>query len=93
MQSHLRVFSCSVVSNSLRPHRLYPNRLLCPWDFTGKNTGVGCLFLLQGILPAQGLIPRLFHLLHWQADRWILYHYRHLGSFGSTYEKLKNIQN
>ena len=28
-----------------------PTRLLCPWDFTGKNTGVGCNFLLQGIFP------------------------------------------
>ena len=29
-----------------------PLRLLCPWDFPGKNTGVGCYFLLQGIFPA-----------------------------------------
>ena len=39
--------TCSVVSNSLQPHGLYPTRLLCPWDFSGKNTGVGCHFLLQ----------------------------------------------
>ena len=37
----------SVVSNSARPHRLQPTRLLCPWDSPGKNTGVGCYFLLQ----------------------------------------------
>ena len=37
----------SVVSNSVRPHRWQPTRLLCPWDFPGKNTGVGCRFLLQ----------------------------------------------
>ena len=30
-------------------------RLLCPWDISGKNTGVGCHFLLQGIFPTQGL--------------------------------------
>ena len=30
-------------------HGLEPARLLCPWDFSGKNTGVGCHFLLQGI--------------------------------------------
>ena len=30
--------SCSVVSDSLRPHGLQPARLLCPWDFLGKNT-------------------------------------------------------
>ena len=37
----------SVVSDSLRPHRLQPTRLLCPWDSPGKNTGAGCHFLLQ----------------------------------------------
>ena len=39
--------SCSVVSDSLRPHGLWPPRLLCPWDSPGKNTGVGCHFLFQ----------------------------------------------
>ena len=34
---------------SLQPHGLYPDRLLCPWDSSGKNTGVGCHFLLPGI--------------------------------------------
>ena len=42
-------WSRSVVSNSLRPHGPQPTRLLHPWDFPGKNTGVGCHFLLQGI--------------------------------------------
>ena len=37
----------SVVSDSVRPHRQQPTRLLCPWDSPGKNTGVGCHFLLQ----------------------------------------------
>ena len=36
------------MSDSLWPHELYPTRLLRPWDFPGKNTGVGCYFLLQG---------------------------------------------
>ena len=36
----------SVVSDSLRPYRPQPARLLCPWDSPGKNTGVGCHFLL-----------------------------------------------
>ena len=40
----------SVVSDSLRPHRLQPSRLLCPWDSPGKNTGEGCYFLLQCML-------------------------------------------
>ena len=37
----------SVMSNSVRPHRQQPTRLPCPWDSPGKNTGVGCHFLLQ----------------------------------------------
>ena len=34
------------MSDSVRPHRWQPTRLLCPWDSPGKNTGVGCHFLL-----------------------------------------------
>ena len=37
------------MSDSLQPHGLY----LCPWNFSGKNTGVGCRSLLQGIFPTQ----------------------------------------
>ena len=42
---------------TLRPRGLQPARLLCPWDFSGKNTGVGCHFLLWrwrggGCLPS-----------------------------------------
>ena len=59
---------CSVMSNALLPHGQQPVRLLCPWNFPGKNTGGGCHFLLQGIFPRQGLKPRLLCLLHWQAD-------------------------
>ena len=46
--------SHSVVSNSLWPHGLYS-----PWNSPGQNTGVDSLFLLQGILPTQGLNPGL----------------------------------
>ena len=35
------------MSDSVQPHRQQPTRLLCPWDSPGKNTGVGCHFLLQ----------------------------------------------
>ena len=42
-------------------------RLLCPWDSPGKNTGVGCHTLLQGIFPTQGSNLCLLHLVHWQA--------------------------
>ena len=39
--------SHTVMSDSLWPHGLKPARFLCPWDSPGKNTGVGCLSLLQ----------------------------------------------
>ena len=55
---------CSVMSDSLGPYGLQP----LPGNSPGKNTGVGCHFLLQGIFPTQGLNPGLLHLLHWQAD-------------------------
>ena len=48
--------SCSVTSNSLRPHGLYS-----PWNSLGQNTGVGSLSLFQGIFPTQGLNPGLSH--------------------------------
>ena len=44
--------------------------------FPGKNTGMGCHFLLQGIFPTQGLNPHLLCLLH---CRWILYCLSHGG--------------
>ena len=59
------LWACSVVSNSLRLHGLQPTSLLCLWNFPGKNTGVGCRFLLEGIFPIQGLN---LHSLHGQAD-------------------------
>ena len=46
--SHVQLFSYP---------RLYPARLLYPWDFPGKNTGVDCHFLLQGNLPNPGIEP------------------------------------
>ena len=45
-----------------------PPRLLCPWDSPGKNTGVGCHDLLQGIFLTEGWKECLLHLSHWQAD-------------------------
>ena len=53
-----------------------PARLLCPWDFPGKDTGLGCHFLFQGIFPTQGSNVGLLHC------RQILYLYRlsHQGS-------------
>ena len=64
------ILACSVISvmsNSVLPHELKPARLLCPWNSPGKNTGVGCHSLLQGIFLTQGSNPDLLGLLHWQA--------------------------
>ena len=68
IESSVYIFSHSVVSDSLQPHGLYPSRLLCPWDFPGKNTGMGCHFLLQGIFLTQGSNWYLLGVPHWQAD-------------------------
>ena len=40
------IVCCSVMSNSSQPHGLQPTRLLCPWGFPSKSTGVGCHCLL-----------------------------------------------
>ena len=61
-----------MVSDSLQPHGLQPTRFLCPWNFPGKNTRVGCHFLLQGIFLSQGLNSYLLCLC---IGRRILYHY------------------
>ena len=45
-ESEKSKWSCSVVSNSSRPQGLQPTRLLRPWDFPGKRTGMGCHCLL-----------------------------------------------
>ena len=58
----LCMYACqvsSVMSDSLRPDGLYPAKLLCPWHSLGKNTGVGCHDLIQGIFLTQGSNPRL----------------------------------
>ena len=56
---------------TLQPHGLWPTRLLHLWDSPGKNTRVGCHFLLQGIFPTQGSNPGLPHC------RQTLYHLRY----------------
>ena len=59
--------SRSVMSDSLQPHKLYPARLLCPWDSAGKNTAAGCHALLREIFLTQGSSLLLLRLLYWQA--------------------------
>ena len=46
-------------------------RFLCPWNSLGKNTGVGCHALLQGMFLTQGEKPHLLRLLHWQVGSFI----------------------
>ena len=61
--THVCMCACSVASvifKSLQPHGLLLTRFLCPWNSSGKNTGVGCHDFLQGIFPARGLKPCLF---------------------------------
>ena len=70
--THACVPTCSVM-----PAGHEPPGLICPWNFPGKNTGVGCHALFQGILPTQGLNSCLLHLLHQQAGSSPLCH---LGS-------------
>ena len=69
------------------------DRLFCPWHFLGKNTGLGCRFLLQGIFPIQGSNPCFLHLLYWQADSLPL---SHLGipihSLGKPLKKASTFQ-
>ena len=45
----------------LQPCGMQPAKVLSPWDFPGKNTGVGCHFLLQGIFPTKDSNPALLH--------------------------------
>ena len=70
----LCVFSYSVTSSSLRHFELEHARLLHPWDFSGRNTGMGCHFLLQGIFLTPGLNLCLLNC------RQILYSLIHQGT-------------
>ena len=67
----LGAWSCPTL---IRLHGLYPARLLCPWNYPGKNTGVVCCSLLQGIFLTQGWN------LHLPCCRQILYRLSHLGN-------------
>ena len=58
--------------DSVQAYTLWPTRLLCSWDSPGKNTGVGCHALLQGIIPTQRSNLCLLWFLHWQAGSLLL---------------------
>ena len=61
---------CSVMADSWQPHGLQPARLHCSWNFPGKNTEVGCHFLLQWVFLTHGSNLCFLHFLHGQP----LYH-------------------
>ena len=93
-------FSRLVVSDSLQPHGLYSTRLHCPWDFPGKNTGVGCHFLLQRIFLTQGLNLGLLHyrqiLYHWATSETLMFLLirlitPHIPSCCAEYEYIHNL--
>ena len=65
---------CMCVSHSVESDSLQLHRLPFPWEFPGKNTGMGCHFLLQGIFPIQGSNLGLLHC------RKILHCLSHQGS-------------
>ena len=71
---HASMLSHSVVSKSLGPFGLEVTMLLCPWDFSGKNTGVGCHFFFQHIFPTQGSNLWLLCLLHCRQILYLLSH-------------------
>ena len=59
------------MSASFRPTGLKPTRFLCPWDFPGKCTGMGCHFLLQGIFLGNSQLAKLssfIPLLNWSVS-------------------------
>ena len=81
-----------VVVDSLGPRGLRLSRLLCPWDFPGKDIGVGCHFLLQGIFLMQESNLGLLHYRRspaLQADSLPLSHQGTL--YHNKHFKLKNI--
>ena len=80
--SSIVCYSCSLTSDTLRPRGLQPAKLLCPWDFLGENTGVGCHSLLQGIFLTQGSNLDLQHC------KQIPYHLSHQGSPTNLYQHL-----
>ena len=67
------VESLSLIQLFCDPPGRQSARFLCPWDFLGKNTGVGCHFFLQVLFPTQGLNS---HLLHRQGASLPLSHQR-----------------
>ena len=71
LHKHVRIFNIMCECVCAQSCLTLCNRVDCslpgPWNFLGKNFGLGCHFLLQGIFQTQGLNLHLLCLLHWQA--------------------------
>ena len=76
------------MSKSFATPSTIATRLLCPWDPSGKNTEVGCHFLLQGIFLSQGSNTCL---LHQQVDSLPLSHQGSPNPFVKSYIIFKDI--
>ena len=75
-----------------------PTRLLCPWDFPGKHTGVGCHFLLQEIFLTQELNPGLPHCRQTLDSQsifsiYMVPQYKRVGVLSNTYYEEKCLKN
>ena len=69
---------------------LQPARLLCSWGFSGKNTGLGCHFLLQGMFLIQGSNPHLLYCNQIWAMRKCIYVNYGLPIYPSLPSPLRN---
>ena len=87
LKDNLNIQSTEIHSQKKEIIQNQPLGFLCPWNSPGKNTGVGCHSLLQGIFPTQGLNLGLLHC------RQILYHLSHLGSLSTDSQTHKSILN
>ena len=65
---HAHIGSRSVMLDSLQPHGLWPTRLLCPWDFPGKNTGNTVRPCTRGSSQPRDRTRVSFVFLHRQTD-------------------------
>ena len=61
LPADLTVCVCLLLFQLCATPQMWPAKLLCPWDVSGKKTGVGCHVPLEGIFPTQGSTLSLLH--------------------------------
>ena len=82
----------SVVSGSFWPYGPCPARLLCPWDSPGKNTGVGCHALLQGVFPRGSIIMPILTVTLWACIQIVADLKTNVNSFFFQLTRLGNLE-